>query len=83
MHYNSAHEKFVTQYGCQVLNHYGYSFCIFSSDTDAINCSLEIQKEFKNKPVVPLRIGLQIGEVFLALINEGLFVSQRKIGKGN
>ncbi len=64
-HYNSSLEKLVRQYDGQVLNYYGDgSLCIFHNATDAANCSLDLQKELKNNPGVPLRIGLHIGEVF-------------------
>jgi class 3 adenylate cyclase len=64
-HYNSALEKCVGHFHGQILNYYGDgSLCIFSSATDAVNCSLAIQTELKTEPVVPLRIGLHIGEVF-------------------
>jgi adenylate cyclase len=80
-HYNSTLEKYVTQFGGQVLNYYGDgSLCIFSSATDAVNCSLEIQKEFKKEPVVPLRIGLHIGEVFFEdakALGDGVNVASR------
>lgn len=88
-HYNSALEKFVPQYGGQVLNYYGDgSLCIFSSATDAVNCSLEIQKEFKNEPIVPLRIGLHIGEVFFEdakALGDGVNVASRvqSLGREN
>ncbi|MBZ5859597.1 adenylate/guanylate cyclase domain-containing protein [Flavihumibacter profundi] len=64
-HYNATLEKWVSEYNGQVLNYYGDgSLCIFPSAFDAVNCSLAVQKELKNDPVVPLRIGLHIGEVF-------------------
>ena len=64
-HYNAALEKSVSQYNGQVLNYYGDgSLCIFHNAIDATNCSLAVQKELKNDPVVPLRIGLHTGEVF-------------------
>ena len=54
-HYNASLEKWVTHFNGQVLNYYGDgSLCIFSSATDAVNCSLEIQKDFKTEPVVIL-----------------------------
>ena len=64
-HYNTTLEKWVAHFNGQVLNYYGDgSLCIFSSATDAVNCSLAVQKDLKTEPVVPLRIGLHIGEVF-------------------
>lgn len=74
-HYNSTLEKLVNQFNGQVLNYYGDgSLCIFQSATDAANCSLAVQKELKNEPAVPLRIGLHIGEVF--------FENEKALGDG-
>ncbi len=74
-HYNSSLEKLVHQYNGQVLNYYGDgSLCIFSNAPDAANCSLDLQKELKNNPGVPLRIGLHIGEVF--------FEDEKALGNG-
>jgi class 3 adenylate cyclase len=74
-HYNSTLEKLVGQFNGQVVNYYGDgSLCIFHSGTDAANCSLELQKELKSEPGVPLRIGLHIGEVF--------FENEKALGDG-
>ena len=80
-HYNTTLEKWVTHFNGQVLNYYGDgSLCIFSSATIAVICSLAVQKELKNDPVVPLPIGLPIGEVFFedakSLVN-GVIVASR------
>jgi TolB-like protein/class 3 adenylate cyclase/Flp pilus assembly protein TadD len=80
-HYNATLEKWVTHYNGQILNYYGDgSLCIFSSATDAVNCSLAIQQELKTEPVVPLRIGLHIGEVFFEdakALGDGVNVASR------
>ncbi len=80
-HYNTTLEKLVSQFDGQVLNYYGDgSLCIFHSATDAVNCSLAIQKEMKNEPAVPLRIGLHIGEVFFEeakALGDGVNVASR------
>jgi len=80
-HYNSTLEKWVTQFNGQVINYYGDgSLCIFSSATDAVNCSLAVQKDLKTEPVVPLRIGLHIGEVFFEdakALGDGVNVASR------
>ena len=74
-HYNSSLEKLVGQYNGQVLNYYGDgSLCIFPNATDAANCALDLQKELKTGPAVPLRIGLHIGEVF--------FENEKALGDG-
>ena len=80
-HYNATLEKWVTHFNGQVLNYYGDgSLCIFSSATDAVNCSLAVQKDLKSEPVVPLRIGLHIGEVFFEdakALGDGVNVASR------
>ena len=80
-HYNASLEKWVSHFNGQVLNYYGDgSLCIFSSATDAVNCSLAVQKDLKNEPVVPLRIGLHIGEVFFEdakALGDGVNVASR------
>jgi len=80
-HYNTTLEKWVSHFNGQVLNYYGDgSLCIFSSATDAVNCSLAVQKDLKTSPVVPLRIGLHIGEVFFEdakALGDGVNVASR------
>jgi len=80
-HYNSTLEKLVRQFNGEVLNYYGDgSLCIFPSATDAANCSVAVQKELKNEPAVPLRIGLHIGEVFFEdakALGDGVNVASR------
>ena len=80
-HYNSVLEKWVTHFNGQVINYYGDgSLCTFSSATDAVNCSLAVQKDLKFEPVVPLRIGLHIGEVFFEdakALGDGVNVASR------
>ena len=88
-HYNSTLEKLVRQFNGEVLNYYGDgSLCIFHSATDAANCALAVQKELKNEPVVPLRIGLHIGEVFFEdakALGDGVNVASRvqSLGQAN
>jgi adenylate cyclase len=80
-HYNTVLEKWVTHFNGQVINYYGDgSLCIFASATDAVNCSLAVQKDLKSEPVVPLRIGLHIGEVFFEdakALGDGVNVASR------
>ncbi len=74
-HYNTTLEKWVTQHGGRVTNYYGDgSLCIFNSATAAVQCSVDIQKELRQEPIVPLRIGLHIGEV--------IFEEDKAIGDG-
>ena len=64
-HYNAALNKTVEIHEGKVLNYYGDgSLCTFPSATEAVNCAAELQKELQSDPVVPLRIGLHVGEIF-------------------
>ncbi len=58
--FNSFHN----QYGGKVLQYYGDgTLSIFSSTTDAIECAVAIQQALKQKPKVPLRVGIHIGDI--------------------
>jgi adenylate cyclase len=62
-------QKTVADYEGDVIEYYGDgSLSIFTSITDAMNAALQIQQQLQAEPVVPLRIGLHIGEV---LMDEG------------
>ena len=80
-HYNTTIDKWVNHYHGRIVNYYGDgSLCIFGSTTDAVNCAVEIQKEFRLEPKVPLRIGLHIGEVFFEgekALGDGVNVASR------
>ncbi len=80
-HYNATLEKWVHHFNGRVLNFYGDgNLCSFSSATDAVNCSIEVQKELRSEPVVPLRIGLHIGEIFFEqekALGDGVNVASR------
>ena len=74
-HYNATLQKWVLLFNGRILNFYGDgNLCSFSSATDAVNCSIEVQKELRSTPVVPLRIGLHIGEIF--------FEQEKALGDG-
>lgn len=40
------------------------SLSIFSSATDAMHCALQLQMALQQDPVVPLRVGMHIGEIY-------------------
>src|SRR4051812_17358193 len=80
-HYNAVLERCVQSYDGKILNYYGDgSLCVFDSALDAVNCAYEMQKELQNEPIVPLRIGLHIGEVFFEngkALGDGVNVASR------
>jgi len=80
-HYHSTLEKWVAHFEGRVVNFYGDgSLCIFSSAVHAVQSAIEIQKELRIDPVVPLRIGLHIGEVVFEdgkALGDGVNVASR------
>lgn len=80
-HYYSALNNAVSIHGGTVLNDYGDgSLCVFSSATDAVSCSIDLHKELQSGSVVPLRVGLHIGEIILEediATGEGVNVASR------
>jgi TolB-like protein len=87
--HNSVLEKIVAAHHGEVVNYYGDgSLCIFSSATESVRCAVEIQKELQSDPIVPLRIGLHVGEIFFEdgkAIGDGVNVASRiqSLGQAN
>ena len=56
----ALHEK----YGGEVLQFFGDgTLSIFHSSVNAVECSVEMQIEFKKDPEVPVRIGIHVGDI--------------------
>ncbi len=74
-------QQSVLSHGGEIVNDYGDgSLCIFSSATEALRCSIEMQQQFQTAPKVPLRIGLHVGEVFFEdgkVFGDGVNVASR------
>ncbi|MBT8221288.1 MAG: adenylate/guanylate cyclase domain-containing protein, partial [Bacteroidia bacterium] len=48
----------------EIIKNYGDgSLCLFSSVLEALRCSKNLQHTFQNDPVVPVRIGIHLGDV--------------------
>jgi adenylate cyclase len=63
-HHRTVLENTVAAHEGDVIDYYGDgSLCIFTSITQAMQCALRIQQQLQEEPVVPLRIGIHIGEV--------------------
>jgi TolB-like protein/class 3 adenylate cyclase len=71
----------VDRHGGDVLNDYGDgSLCIFPSALAAVRAAVDIQSELRQDPVVPLRIGLHVGEIFFEdgkIMGDGVNVASR------
>jgi adenylate cyclase len=64
LRYMAVLKESVSSHQGEILNDYGDgSLCTFGSAIQALKCAMEIQRLLQNEPVVPLRIGLHIGEI--------------------
>lgn len=87
--HNTVLEKLAGAYHGKVINNYGDgSLSIFQSATEAMQAAMEVQHEMQQEPVVPLRIGLHIGEVFFEdnkALGDGVNVASRiqSLGQAN
>jgi class 3 adenylate cyclase/ActR/RegA family two-component response regulator len=87
--YTGILKQSVITHAGEVLNDYGDgSLCIFSSASEAVQCALEMQQQLQTEPVIPLRIGLHIGEIFFEdgkILGDGVNLASRiqSIAKGN
>lgn len=88
-HYNEVLETCVKNHNGSIANNYGDgSLCIFPSANNAIHAAIAIQLGLQQEPVVPLRIGLHIGEVFFEegrIFGDGVNVASRiqSMGQAN
>lgn len=81
----TRHEKVVTEHvqkeTGRLLHFYGDgSLSIFNSATQAIHCAIRIQISLQEQPTVPLRIGLNIGEVLIdgqKIYGDGVNIASR------
>ncbi len=79
--YVSVLKKSVSAHGGEILNDYGDgSLCSFTSATEAIRCAMQMQEQFRLEPIVPLRVGLHIGEILFEdgkVLGDGVNVASR------
>jgi len=87
--YTSVLQKKVSAHSGQILNDYGDgNLCSFPSATEAVKCAAELQLQLQGDPVVPLRIGLHVGELFFEdgkVMGDGVNVASRiqSLGQAN
>jgi adenylate cyclase len=79
--HRSVMEHFTQKYHGEILHYYGDgSLGIFPSAAEAVECAVEVQKEFAGEPAVPLRIGIHLGDVVQqgkAVFGDGVNVASR------
>ena len=80
-HHRVVLKNAVAEHQGDVIDYYGDgSLCIFASITQAIQCAVSIQKQLREEPAVPLRVGLHIGEVVFEdgkIMGDGVNIASR------
>ena len=80
-HHRTVLQNTVTEHEGNVIEYYGDgSLCTFTSVTQAMKCAFRIQQQLLTEPVVPLRIGLHIGEIVNEegkIMGDGVNISSR------
>ena len=60
-------EKSTADHHGLILQYYGDgTLSVFGSAIEAVECAVEIQLELQQKPLIPLRIGLHVGDIVYA-----------------
>lgn len=64
--HRSIFEQTTQAYGGQIIQYYGDgTLSVFASAVMAVRCAIEMQRQFQEAPVVPLRIGIHMGDVII------------------
>ena len=65
----------------EVIEFYGDgSLSIYDSALDAVHCAIEMQKEYRTEDVIPVRIGIHLGDIMLrdgSVFGNGVNVASR------
>ena len=79
--YTRVLNKLITDHGGKILNDYGDgNLCSFSSATQAVQCAISVQQLLRTELIVPLRIGLHVGEIIFdgeKVMGDGVNVASR------
>jgi len=75
--FNSTTEKF----NGKILQYFGDgTLSTFQSAIDAVKCAMEMQMAFQKEPVIPVRIGIHLGDIVITdeeIIGDGVNVAAR------
>jgi len=88
-HFENAIHSATKQYHGEIIKTFGDGcLVLFASAVNAASCSLEIQKQLRGDPYVPLRIGIHIGELVRKnhdVFGDGVNIASRieSMGVGN
>ena len=80
-------ESCVEQYRGNIIQYFGDgTLTTFDSSVDAVSCALTLQKAFLKKPVIPVRIGIHVGDIVVSkddIIGDAVNIASRieSVGK--
>jgi class 3 adenylate cyclase/TM2 domain-containing membrane protein YozV len=79
--HREAFTKFTEKHGGKILQYYGDgTLSIYPSAAAAVECAVDIQRELKQDPAVPLRIGIHTGDISYSeedIFGDGVNVASR------
>jgi len=79
--HRAVFDELTERFGGRILQYYGDgTLSIFQSAVAAVECSVEMQKAFREKPTVPLRIGIHTGDITFSkeeVYGDGLNIASR------
>ena len=79
--HRSVLEKLIRKYHGLILQYYGDgSLSVFGSAIEAVECAVQIQLEMQREPVIPSRIGLNVGDIVYdddGIYGDGVNVASR------
>jgi adenylate cyclase len=59
----------VSEYRGEIIQYYGDGcLAIFTNSADTVHCAAVLQQDFRKEPLVPVRIGIHMGDI---LVNDG------------
>lgn len=65
-------EKSISLHQGRIIQYYGDgSLSIFDSALKGVECAIELQQKLQNKPKIPIRIGIHVGEI--AFADDGIY----------
>lgn len=57
-------ERLTEKFRGTIVQYFGDgTLTAFDSSIDAVECALELQKEFRQQPIIPVRIGIHVGDI--------------------
>ncbi len=73
--------KHTAAHGGEIIEFYGDgSLSIYNSAVDAVQCAIEMQKDYRNDHTIPVRIGIHLGDIVIregSVFGNGVNVASR------